>query len=176
MVFLDELGEFADGVSVAATAGTAVVGDVIDLGNTSNYIADGEAVFAVIECTTQMITAGSAGTITFYLVSDSLATLGSATVASCTLHAQSLAIVTDDATALGVGIAAGTATYLPNQASTVNSTTARKPILFVQLPPGNYERYLGILKTVATTECTAGAVNAYLTRDPKKYVSRADAI
>ena len=80
------------------------------------------------------------------------------------------------ATAIGVGIAAGTATYLPNQASTVNSTGSRKPILLVQLPPGPYERYLGILKTVATTECTAGAVNAYLTKNPKLYTSLPDAI
>jgi len=176
MIF-DELNEFADAASVAATAGTAVVGDVIDLGNTTTYLGNGgEPVYVVIECTTQMITAGSAGTIQFFLVSDSLATLGSATVASCTTHATSLAIVTDDATAIGVGIAAGTATYLPNQASTVNSTGARKPILLVQLPPGPYERYLGILKTVATTECTAGAVNAYLTKNPKLYTSLPDAI
>ena len=92
MIF-DELNEFADAASVAATAGTAVVGDVIDLGNTTTYLGNGgEPVYVVIECTTQMITAGSAGTIQFFLVSDSLATLGSATVASCTTHATSLEI------------------------------------------------------------------------------------
>lgn len=175
MIF-DELNEFADAASVAATTGTTVVGDVIDLGNTTTYLGDGDPVYVVIECTTQMITGGSQGSIQFFLVSDSLATLGGATVASCTTHATSLAIVTDDSTALGVGIAAGTATYLPNQASTVNSTGSRKPILLVQLPPGPYERYLGILKTVASFDCTAGAVNAFLTKNPKKYTSHPDAI
>ena len=176
MIF-DELNEFADATSVANAAGIYVLGDVIDLGKTTSYLGNTDApIYAVVECTTQMITGGTASTIQFFLVSDSLATLGAATVASCTTHATSLAIVTDDATALGVGITAGTATYLPNQASTVNSTGARKPILLVQLPPGNYERYLGVLYTVGAQTVTVGAMNAFLTKNPKLYTSLPDAI
>ena len=60
-MLFDELNEFADASSVANAAGTYVLGDVIDLGNTTNYLGTGgEPVYAVIECTTQMITGGTA--------------------------------------------------------------------------------------------------------------------
>jgi hypothetical protein len=39
----------------------------------------------------------------------------------------------------------------------------------IALPIGGYERYLGVLCTVATTEVTAGTINAFLTKDPSKW-------
>ena len=39
-----------------------------------------------------------------------------------------------------------------------------------------YERYLGILATIGTTTVTAGAINAFLTRDPTGWKSYPDAV
>ena len=156
-MILDELLEFADATSVAAAAGTAVIGDVIDLGATSRDIGIGEDMWLIIQTTTEIITGGSAGTIQFFFVSDSLATLGAATVASCTQHYATEALVTDDAAANDARLNAGGI------------------IAAVRLPAGTYERYLGILATVATTTVTAGAINAFLTKDYAKWVATADA-
>jgi len=191
-MILDERTELADAFNLvtgasggAGGAGTSICGDIIDLGGTTNYPGDtSKPLYLVIDCDTQIITGGSAGTIQFFVVSDSLTTLGSATVASCTEHARSLAIVTDDATALDTGIEAGTATYLPNQPATLGFTAVaspynratRPPILCVQLPPQTYERYLGVLCTIGTTTITAGKVNIFLTQDVSRWRPTADAI
>ena len=47
--------------------------------------------------------------------------------------------------------------------------------LVVALPPGTYERYLGLWETVATANVTAGAINAFLTRNPEGWTAYADA-
>ena len=156
-MILDELLEFADAASVAAAAGTAVIGDVIDLGAASRDIGLGEDTWLIIQTTTEIITGGSAGTIQFFLVSDALATLGSATVANCTQHYATRAFVTDDS------------------AANDSEMNAGGIIAAVRLPSGPYERYLGILATVATTTVTAGAINAFLTKDYAKWSAYADA-
>lgn len=155
-MILDDLNEFADATSVAASAGTALIGDVIDLGATSNYIGAGEEVYLVIQTDTAIITGGSAGTVQFFLCSDSLATLGSATVASCTTHYTSTSYATGSS-ATGDIAAGGT-------------------ICAVALPRGTYERYLGILCTTGTTTTTAGKINAFLTKEPSRYVNVPDAL
>lgn len=158
-MILDKRLEFCDNVSVAAAAGTALVGDVIDLGGTTNYPGNGEPLYLVIQSgDTEIITGGSAGTIQFHLVSDSLATLGAGVVASCTLHYQTGTFVTDDT-------AANDAAMGPNAT-----------IAVVALPRGSYERYLGILVTIATTTVTAGTINAFLTQDPNAWVATADGV
>ena len=160
-MILDERNEFADAVSVAATAGTAVIGDVIDLKgpttapNTTVDLGLSD-LWVVIQTDTEIITGGTAGTIQFYVVSDSLATLGSATLASCTQHLSSGSLVTDDAGANDAKLNAG------------------GYILVSKLPSGSYERYLGILATVGTTTVTDGKINAFLTSDPALYRAYAD--
>lgn len=155
-MILDERNEFADGVSVAAAAGTALIGDVIDLGAASLDVGLGEDVWIIIRTTTEIITGGVAGTLQFFVVSDSLATLGAGVVASCTLHLSTKAYVTDDSAANDAELNAGGI------------------ILAACLPVGTYERYLGILATTATTATTAGNVDAFLTKDFAKYVAIAD--
>lgn len=155
MIF-DKLNEFADAQSVVASAGTAVIGDVIDLGAASVDIGNGAPVYVVINVDTEVITGGAAGTIQYYVVSDSLATLGAATLASCTQHLASESIVTDGTDANGAKCKAGAT------------------ILAAALPNGTYERYLGILCTVGTTATTAGKINAFLTTEPSKYVAYSD--
>lgn len=156
-MILDERLEFADATSVAAAAGTAVLGDVIDLGSASRDVGLGEELWLIIQTTTEIITGGAAGTIQFFLVSDSLATLGSATLASCTEHLRTKSLVTDGTDANDPELKAGQVIYA------------------ARLPPGTYERYLGILTTIATTTVTAGAVNAFLTKDYAKWTAYADA-
>lgn len=141
-MILDERNEFADAVTVAGAAGTALIGDVIDLGTDGvNYV---DNVYAVISVDTEIFTAAAAGTVQFFLVSDSLVTLGAGVVANCTLHSMTGALVTG-ATGTQAALAAG------------------KTLMQVSLPAGQYERYLGILCTTGVTTTTSGKINAFLT-------------
>lgn len=153
-MILDERLEFADATSVAAAASTAVIGDVIDLGATPGDVGLGEDMWVVLQVDTAIVAAG-AGTIQFYVVSDSLATLGGATVASCTTHLTTGSLAT--------------------AASTPAGQTAGSILLAARLPAGTYERYLGILCTIASQTVSAGKINAFLTKDYAKWVAYADA-
>jgi len=161
-MILDERNEFADNVSVAAGAGTALIGDVIDLNpattapNTTVDLEGSEMYLVIQTGGTEIITGGSAGTIQFFLVSDALATLGSGVVANCTQHVATASLVTDDSAANDARLNAGGMIYCG------------------KLPSGSYERYLGILATVGTTTVTAGTINAFLTSDPALYRAYAD--
>lgn len=144
-MILDERNEFADAVSVAAAAGTALIGDVIDLGSASRDIGAGQPLYLIIQTDTEIITGGSAGTIKFQLASDSTADLAT----SATIHFDTGTLVTDDAAANDARLNAGGL------------------IASVALPQGAvYERYLGILAVIGTTTVTAGAINAFLSVDP----------
>ena len=159
MAILDARNEFCDEVSVAAAASTAVIGNVIDLGSTTNYPGNSDGLYLVLQTgSTEIITGGNAGTIFFTLVSDSLSTLGAGVVADCTSHAVSQTFVTDDAAVNSAALNAGGV------------------IMVVELPRGTYERHLGILCTIGTTTVTAGTVNAYLTNDPAVWAAFADGI
>lgn len=164
----DALLTFANGTSVAAAAGTALIGDVIDLqamGSTSaagvgnaRDIGNGEQLYLVITTDTEIITGGSAGTLKFQLASDAQAAI--ATDGSATVHYDTGTMVTDDA------------------AANDSKFNAGGVIACIALPmEGNvYERYLGILAVTATTTTTAGAINAFLTHDPQRYKAYADGI
>lgn len=149
-MIMDERLEFADAVSVAAVAGTALIGDVIDLGATARDIGQGQELWLVITVDTEIITGGSAGTIVFTLASDAQAAI--ATDGSATVHWASRAFVTDDAAANDAQMNAG-------------AIIAAIPL---PLEGAVYERYLGILATIATTTITAGKINAFLTLDPPR--------
>ena len=154
MIF-DERTEFADGTSVAGTAGTDLIGDVIDL-EVERDVGQGQPVYLVITCATSIITGGAAGTITFALASDAQAAI--ATDGSATVHFQTKAFVTDD--------------------DALNELDAGATIAVAALPIEGvaYERYLGILATIGTTTVTAGAINAFLTMDPTGWKSYPDAV
>lgn len=149
-MILDERLEFADAASVAAAAGTALIGDVIDLGATARDVGMGQQLYFVITVDTEIITGGTAGTIKFQLASDAQAAI--ATDGSATVHYDSGTFVTDDSAANSVQMNAGEivcAVPLPLQGAV-------------------YERYLGVLATIATTTVTAGKINAFLTLDPPR--------
>jgi hypothetical protein len=147
-MIMDERLEFADAVSVAAAAGTALIGDVIDLGAAHRDIGAGEPMYLVITTDTEIITGGVAGTLEFRLVSDAQAAI--AIDGTATVHWASGTMVTDDAGANDAKFNVGGI------------------IACIALPhEGNvYERYLGILAVTATTTTTAGKINAFLTLDP----------
>lgn len=158
-MILDEYNEFADAVSVAAAAGTALIGDVIDLGNSTpkRDPGNGEPIYLVISVDTEIITGGTAGTIEFILASDAQAAI--ATDGSATVHYRSRAFVTDDAAANDPDLNAG----------------AFPVIVALPWEGIDYERYLGILVVTGTTTTTAGAISAYLTHDPRGYKAYARA-
>lgn len=145
-MILDELLEFADAVSVAAAAGTANIGDQIDL-QALRDLGPMDDIYLVLQCTTSIITGGAAGTIAFQLVSDSSASI--ATDGTQSVHWNSGTFVTDD--------------------DALNAIDAGRTIAVVKLPYEalrSYERYLGVQAVIATTTVTAGAINAFLTRTP----------
>ena len=148
-MILDESLEFADATSVAAAAGTALIGDVVDLSLVGADIGVGEDMWLVIRTTTEVITGGAAGTIQFFLASDAQAAI----TTGFTQHLASEILVTDDAGANSAALNAG------------------GTILMAKVPPGTYERYLGIMCTIATTTVTAGAIDAFLTHDIAKWRS-----
>lgn len=156
-MILDERLEFADAASVAAAAGTALIGDVIDLGAAHRDIGNGEPMYFVITIATEIITGGVAGTVKFQLVSDAQAAI--ATDGTATVHYDSGTFVTDDAAANSDKLNAGSV------------------LVCVAIPlEGNvYERYLGVLCVTATTTTTAGAINAFLTKDPTGWQAYPDA-
>jgi len=155
-MILDETLEFADAVSVAASAGTALIGDVIDLG-VARDIGNGESMYLMIQTTTEIITGGTAGTVKFQLVSDAQAAI--ATNGTATVHFDTGTFVTDDAGANDAELNVG------------------GTIAFIQIPLEGraYEQFLGILAITATTTTTAGAINAFLTPDKHGWKSYADA-
>ena len=142
-MILDERTEFADATSVAAAAGTALIGDLVDLQDIGANIGVSSDLWFVITVGTEIITAGAAGTIRFQLASDAQAAID--TGGTATVHLDTGNIVTDDAAANDARLNAGGI------------------IMAAKLPYGVYERYLGVLCITATTTTTAGTINAFLT-------------
>lgn len=149
-MILDDYLEFADAVSVAAIAGTALIGDQIDLTVARDIGVETRPMYLVIQTDTEIITAGSAGTMKFQLVSDAQAAI--AVDGTATVHFDTGTMVTDDAAANSALFNAGG--YIARVALPMEGNT--------------YERYLGILCIIATTTVTAGKINAFLTSDPKR--------
>jgi hypothetical protein len=142
-MILDERNEFADAASVAAAAGTALIGDVIDVGDIGADIGLSSDLYFVITVDTEIVTGGTAGTIKFQLVSDAQAAI--AVDGSATVHLSTGDLVTDDS------------------AANSNLLNAGARLFAGKLPSGSYERYLGVICTIGTTTVTAGKINAFLT-------------
>jgi hypothetical protein len=150
-MIMDERLEFADAASVAAAAGTALIGDVIDLGAVHRDIGAGKPVYLVITTDTEIITGGAAGTLKFQLVSDAQAAI--AVDGTATVHIDTGNFVTDDAAANSPQLNAGGVIFqgpIPSEGAV-------------------YERFLGILAVTGTTTTTAGKINAFLTLDPNAF-------
>lgn len=139
MAFIDKNNTFATAASVAHAAGTVVLGDYYDTGN--DTINDVDDIYFVVVVTTEIITAGSAGTIQFELVTSASTTVSS----SPTVHLTSASQAT------------GATTTNP-------AVEAGGVLIYAELPKGVYLRYMGVLYIVGTTTTTAGNVDAFLTK------------
>lgn len=146
-MILDKNLEFADAVSVAAGAGTANIGNLIDIAVLRD-IGDGQPLYLVISVDTEIITGGTAGTIAFQLVSDSTETVD--TAGAQTIHAISDTFVTDDTLLIDDQLRAGGLPF----------------VIALPMEGKLYERYLAVQAVIATTTVTVGAINAFLTLDP----------
>lgn len=145
-MILDERTEFCDATALnTGGAASYLVGDVIDTGN--DGLNDVEQLYLVIQVSTTATSGGSA-TGQFHLCSDAQAAI--AVDGSATYHWSSPAIA-------------------------VASLVAGTYIARVELPKGQYERYIGIVQTTATAAFTAGAINAFLTPNVNTYKTFAQA-
>jgi len=149
MAQLDKLCEFCDATSVAAAAGTTLIGSQIPLGN-SRDPGNGRPVYLNITCDVAIITGGTAGLIQFKLASDSTAVISATT---STIHLITPNLVTDDTGTYSVG-------------GTTGVQAAIGDILFSGPIPVDgqnpYELFLGLLLVVTTTTITAGSISAWL--------------
>lgn len=157
-MILDDRLEFADAAAIALTIGNAIAPntDVIDLAASSGLAANvANSPNALLDIgvgerlylVIQVTTTfvGATATIAFDLVSDSAAAL----TTSKTTH------LTTGAIAVATWAAGYTRVYALPQEKT-------------------YERYLGLWMTVATANVTAGAINAFLVRDPSRWIAYSD--
>lgn len=158
-MILDNELTFGEDVDVSQAAGTYNFTNVVDL-SVARDVGNGQPLYLVLICTggtDGIITGGSAGTITFQLVSDSTTTI--ATNGTQSVHLQTKDFVTDG-----------------NDANEIDNGEV---IWVVPLPleyvDEAYERYLGVQAVVATTTTTEGTVSAFLTLDPHGWKSYADA-
>lgn len=158
MAIRDKSLLMAAAVSVAAGAGTAVIGSQIDLTNALTAqgnvnigpeIDGSDGLYLVIQVTTGIITGGSAGTIEFDLVSSTVAAL-----TSPHFHIRTQAFTTGAA-----GLETGTILYCGQVPRGLAAPTVAANI-------NAWLRFVGIQCVIGTTTITAGAINAYLTYDP----------
>lgn len=156
MTMIDKLATFCTATSVAASAGTALIGSQIDLSTLTSRPGAGQPVYLVIIPTTEIITGGNAGTIRFELASDSTASI--ATDATATVICASPTYATDGTDANDAQLKVGNV------------------ILCQPIDVRRSERYLGIRCVTVTTTTTAGAITAFLTTNPAAYLAYPNAI
>lgn len=141
-MIIDSRNEFA--VATALNTGAPasfLIGNVVDLG--TDGVNDVDCVYLNIQVDTA-VTSGGAATVQFHLVSDAQAAL--AVDGSATYHFSTPAI--------------------PKA-----TLVAGYNVVSVELPKGQYERYLGVLQTTGAAALTAGKVNAFLSKEPKTWKS-----
>ncbi len=141
-MLIDAFNEFSDAQAVTSTA---ISTNVIDLGPvTDNVLRDigtGNDIYLIVKTNTTATDSGSDATLTITLESDSTANLAT----SATVHYSSGAI------------------------AFAGFATAGTTLVAVRLPAGAYEQYLGVRYTVASGPLTAGAFDAFLTKDADLY-------
>lgn len=146
-MILDERNEFCDATSGAINIGNAIIGDVIDLGATPTLRDIGAGEPIYLVIQVDTTFVGASGTVKFELASDSTADLAT----SKTVHLATAAIP-------------------------VATLVAGYQVAYALPQEVTYERYLGLWETVATTNMSAGKINAFLTTAVAKYTAYADAI
>jgi hypothetical protein len=139
-MILDSRNEFSDAYALnTGGAGTYALGSIIDLGAAQQGREASASAMRIVIILQTTATSGGLATAQFHVVSDSTTTL--ATDGSATYHFSTGAIP-------------------------VATLVWGYRILSVGLPPGRYERYLGILQTTGVAALTAGKIDAFLTNGP----------
>jgi hypothetical protein len=145
-MYVDTQLEFSDAQAVTSTAISTNVVDLhaaVGAGTalTADTLIDqgvGTNLWLVVQTQTACTDSGSDATLTISLESDSTANLAT----SATVH------------------------YTTTALAFASFATAGTRLVVLQLPRGNYERYLGVRYTVASGPLTAGAFDAFLTTNP----------
>lgn len=147
-MILDAENEFSDAQAVTTTAISTNVIDTaaLDLSPTTADLGVGEDLYLVVTTAVTATDADSDATLTITLESDSTADLDT----SATTHFSSGALAFADFSPAGSKLVA------------------------VRLPSGDYERYLGVRYTVADGPLTAGAFDAFLTKDIDRWIAYPD--
>jgi len=148
-MIIDTLGQFSDSGDFANEAGTANIGDIIDLGVADRDPGQGQPLYLIIVVETSADGgAGAAGTTQFQLVSDATTTV--ATNGTQTIHLITKAHVAGDLT--------------------------QGTVLVYGLPASGltYERYLG-LQIIQAAEGEDDLVcSAFLSIDPHGWSAKPD--
>lgn len=147
-MLIDYLTQFADEDTITATVANAIVGDVMDLGSTPTLkdIGNGDKPIYLVITIDEAVTSNGSATVAFTLLSDSTANLAT----SATTH-----ITTGD-----IAVATLVAGYK----------------MVIPLPPGNYERYLGIFANTKVQTLNTGTCSAMLTIEPPNTRAYPDAL
>jgi hypothetical protein len=151
-MILDDRLEFADALALnTGAAGSYLLGDVVDLEGPITQDLNGGAdtdLYLVISVDTTA-TSGGSGTYQFSLCSDAQA---------------------------AIAVDGSQTTHFSTKAFAVATLTAGVRVCAIALPMGAYERYLGIVQTTAVAAATAGKINAFLTRNPGKFLALPNAV
>lgn len=145
-MFVDAQLEFSDSQAITASAAST---NIIDFNPAFDY--------------NTVIDAG-AGEPTFLVVTPSVtfAAAGEATLA-IELRAYAKEDKSDTPTVI-----------FSTPAKALGSLVAGKPVVVVALPSANYKRFLSLQYTVATGPFTAGALDAFITKDAQTWRSYAN--
>lgn len=148
-MIMDRLNEFCDAVSLSTAAtGRALLGNQTPL-SVARDIGAGEPVYFVLTVDSAVTSTGSA-TVSFELASDASASI--ATDASATEH------VTTPAFPVATLVAGFTyAQALPIEGDA-------------------YEAFLGVIQNVGTAALNGGKINAFLSKDARRWKAYADAV
>lgn len=139
MSIIDRQNQFSDAQAVTATA---ISTDVIDTGTPEQTLKD--------------LGAG----VPLYLVVTTDATFTAAGAATLDVSLES---------AENAEISTGAVVHFRTGPKALAALAGGNKVVVVALPSDEYKRYLGVRYTVATGPMTAGAVSAYLTRDPQAW-------
>lgn len=147
-MLIDKNAQLCDNATVTATVANAIIGDVYDTGSvpTLKDIGLGAKQMFLVISVDTAVTSNGSATVQFTLLSDSTADL----TTSATTHITSIDI--------------------PKA-----SLTAGAQFIY-PLPPGSYERYMGLFANTKVQTLNAGKVSAYLTLDPPKFTALPDAL
>lgn len=146
-MLIDFNAQFCDADTITATVANAIVGDVYDTGSAPiTKNLDAAKPMYLVINIDEAVTSNGAATVEFTLLSDSTENLAT----SATTHWRSGDIP--------------------------KATLVQGYRLVTPLPPGDYERYMGIFANTKVQTLNTGKCSAYLTMNPPSWAALPDAL